>query len=111
MEPGDVDQITLVNILAPAQPRAAHAAAIQDVGKATLDHLTTLAHRLASDGGVQARPIGVDGLLGSLVAVPAPIPIRSEERRVGKGYVSTLRSRLSAYHSKKNKNTHKIQNS
>src|SRR3546814_20056354 len=76
MEPGDVDQITLVNILAPAQPRAAHAAAIQDVGKATLDHLTTLAHRLASDGGFQARPIGVDGILGSLVAVPAQIPIR-----------------------------------
>src|SRR3546814_14398987 len=61
---------------APAQPRAAHAAAIQDVGKATLDHLTTLAHRLASDGGFQARPIGVDGLLGSLVAVPAQISIR-----------------------------------
>lgn len=71
-----MDQITLVNILAPAQPCAAHAAAIQDVGKATLDHLATLAHRLASDGGSQARPIGVDGLLGSLVAVPAQISIR-----------------------------------
>src|SRR3546814_4287590 len=89
IEPGDVDQITLVNILAPAQPRAAHAAAIQDVGKATLDHLTTLAHRLASDGGFQARPIGVDGLLGSLVAVPAQISIRRGRLEIGIAHVRT----------------------
>src|SRR3546814_5211491 len=55
IEPGDVDQITLVNILAPAQPRAAHAAAIQDVGKATLDPLTTPAQPPPSAGGFQAR--------------------------------------------------------
>src|SRR3546814_1475035 len=56
IEPGDVDPITLVNILAPAQPRAAHAAAIQEVGTAKIDHLTKLAHRLSSAGGFQARP-------------------------------------------------------
>src|SRR3546814_14924613 len=94
IEPGDVDQITLVNILAPAQPRAAHAAAIQDVGKAPLDHLTTLPHRLASDGGFPARPIVVDGLLGRLVSVPRPDSLRRcpprgprdrQRRVVGKG--------------------------
>src|SRR3546814_19094622 len=33
-------------------------------------------------------------------------PARSEERRVGKEYVSTCRSRWSPYHSKKNNQNH-----
>src|SRR3546814_20777839 len=36
-----------------------------------------------------------------------PVTMRSEERRVGKGCVSTGRSRWSPYHSKKKKKKHK----
>ena len=49
LKPGDMDQITFVDVLATAQPRAAHAAAIQNMGEAALDHLAALAHGLAPD--------------------------------------------------------------
>ena len=37
IEPGNVDQIALVNVLATAQPRAAYAASIKNMGEAALD--------------------------------------------------------------------------
>ena len=40
--PSDVDQVSLVDVLATAQPRPAHAAAIENVGEAPLDHFAAL---------------------------------------------------------------------
>src|SRR3546814_17491489 len=61
----------------------------------------------AVPGTADAR--GSDGLAAPLWAghalsgVPADLRCRSEERRVGKEWVSTFRSRWSTYHYKKNK--------
>ena len=38
---GDMDQVALVNVLPTAQPGPPHAAAIEDMGEAALDHLCT----------------------------------------------------------------------
>src|SRR5580693_500660 len=46
VEPGDVDQIALVDVLASAQPGALHAA-IEDMGEGPLNQLAAPAHRLA----------------------------------------------------------------
>ena len=46
---GDVKQISLVHVLAPAQPGSAHAAAIEGVGKAALNDLGTQLEGLAGD--------------------------------------------------------------
>src|SRR3546814_12164828 len=61
-----------------------------------------------------ALPLGpvvvMEPLLTVMVALlpsaKAPTPIRSEERRVGKEWVSTCRSRWSPFHSKKKKKTY-----
>src|SRR3546814_13933785 len=61
--------------------------------------------RHADPQGLQTRPLkrGVPmGALAFRVLVCAP-EVRSEERRVGKGCVSTCRSRWSPYHYKKKK--------
>jgi len=60
-----------VEVFAPTQPCAAHAASVQDMGKAAFQHLAAFAHRLASDAGFQAGAIGVDRLVRFLVTVPA----------------------------------------
>src|SRR5208337_1045948 len=75
VEAGDMDQVALVDILASAQPGAAHAAAIEDMGEAALDQFAAPAHRLAPDPRFQPRPIGVDCFPGHLVAMPAKIAV------------------------------------
>src|ERR1700755_2782461 len=67
VEPGDVDQIALVDVLASAQPGAPHAAAIEDMGEGPLDQLAAPAHRLAPDRGFQTRPGGVERSTGGIV--------------------------------------------
>ena len=49
VESGDMDQITLVDVLASAQPCPTHAAAIEDMDEGTLDQFTSSAHGLAPD--------------------------------------------------------------
>src|SRR3546814_18515169 len=46
-------------------------------------------------------------IVGTAKATARSLPIRSEERRVGKECVSTCRSRWSPYHHTKNKNKQK----
>ena len=75
IEAGDMDQIALVDILASAQPGPPHAAAIEDMGEGSLDHLAAPPHRLAPDPGFQPRPVGVDRSPGRLVAMPAQIAL------------------------------------
>src|SRR3546814_17704757 len=55
--------------------------------------------------GVSLKPVD---LVARTAGSGAGIP-RSEERRVGKGCVSTLRSRLSQYHAKKNTQNKKLE--
>src|SRR5271169_448203 len=71
LKPANMDQVALVDVLASAQPRPAHAAAIEDLGEAALDQFAASAHRLAPDPRFQPRPVGVDGFPGRLVAMPA----------------------------------------
>ena len=47
--PGDVDQITLVDILPAPQPCPAQTTAVQDVRKRALDQFRSSAHRLLAD--------------------------------------------------------------
>ena len=46
IEPRDVDQVAFVNVLAPPQPRPAHAATVEHMGKAALHHFLHPAERL-----------------------------------------------------------------
>ena len=75
IEPGDMDQVAFVDVLARPQQRAAHAATVEDMGEAALDHLTAPAHGVPRDAGLQSRPVGVDSLTCRLVAMPAQIAV------------------------------------
>src|ERR1700723_956418 len=75
IEAGDMDQISLVHVLASAQPRPSHAAAIEDMGERTLDQFAAPAHGLSPDPGFQPGAVGVDGSSGRLVAMPAEIAL------------------------------------
>src|SRR5512133_4061054 len=68
---GDVDQVALVDVLAPAQPSSPHAAALQIVGERSLGDLGAASHRCLTDGGAQAIAVGVDGVPRLGIAVPA----------------------------------------
>src|SRR5271166_6607552 len=70
-----MDQVTLVNVLASTQPRPAHAAAIEDMGKAAFDHFPAPAHGLAPDLGFQPVSVGIDGLPGRLIPMPPQIAV------------------------------------
>ena len=54
---GDVKQVLLVHVLAPAQPSSAHAAAIEVVGKGALDNLGTQLEGLAGDPGLETHAV------------------------------------------------------
>jgi len=78
-----MDQIAFVHVvLASAKPSAPHAAAIENLGEATLDQLAATAHRLASDPGSQPRPISVDRSPSVLVAMPAQVALVDRIRRL-----------------------------
>src|ERR1700683_2667757 len=65
-----MNQVALVEVLPPAQPGAAHAAAIEDMGEGALDQLAAPAHGLAPDIRSQPHAIGVDRFARRLVAMP-----------------------------------------
>ena len=75
IEPGDMDQIALVEVFPSAQPSPSHAAAIEDMGEGAFDHLAAPAHGLAPDSGFQPRPVGVNRCARRLVAMPAQIAL------------------------------------
>ncbi len=65
----------LTTVLASAQPSAAHAAAIEDMGEAALGQFAAPTHRIATDPGFQPRPVGADRFLGGVIAAPAKIAV------------------------------------
>src|SRR3954465_13985303 len=69
--PDDMDQVSLVDVLAAAQPGPSHAAAIQDQRKSTLHQFGTELERLPGHLGQQPGAVVVDGAACGIVAVPA----------------------------------------
>src|SRR5918912_2137009 len=57
--PGDMDQVTLVDVLPAPQPRAAHSAPVQHVSEGALDDLGPFAQGLLADPRAQANAIVV----------------------------------------------------
>ena len=75
IEPCDMDQVALVELLPSAQPGSTHAAAIEDMGKGPLDQLAAPAHRLAPDIRSQPHAIGVDRCARRLIAMPTQVAL------------------------------------
>ena len=75
IKPGDMDQVALVEVFPSAQPGAAHAAAIEDMGEGALDQLAAPAHGLAPDIRSQPHAIGVDRFARRLVAMPTQVAL------------------------------------
>src|SRR3954464_9207523 len=80
--PGDMDQVSLVEVLAAAQPSPAHAAAIEDQRKAALDQFGPQPERLPGHFGEQPGTIVVDGAASGIVvtATSEPPGIRVDGR-------------------------------
>ncbi|MGO8910256.1 MAG: hypothetical protein ACLQDM_13195 [Bradyrhizobium sp.] len=53
----------------------AHAAALEEMSEAALDHLSALAHGVRPDAGFQPCAVAVNGMARRLVAMPAQITI------------------------------------
>ena len=68
---GDVEQVSLVHILSPAQPGSSHAATIEVMGKAALDDLGAQLESLAGDPGLEPRTVVGDRAPRRLITVPA----------------------------------------
>ena len=68
---GDVDQVTLGDVVPPAQPGPAHAAAIEQVRERPLAQHRTQQERDPGHAGEQPHPVGVDRARGLGIAVPA----------------------------------------
>ncbi len=68
---GDVEQVSLVHILSPAQPGSSHAATIEVVGKAALDDLGAQLEGLAGDPGLEPRTVVGDRAPRRLITVLA----------------------------------------
>ena len=69
--PGDVDQISLVNIFASAQPGPPHPALVEIVGERPLDDFCPPPHRLPADPRTQTGAVCIDRHTSFVVAVPA----------------------------------------
>ncbi len=68
---GNMNQVTLVDVLPAPQPRPAHPAPVQSVSEGALDDLGAFAQGLLADRGAQPNAIVVDCPARLLVAVPA----------------------------------------
>src|SRR5208282_1160106 len=60
---------------AASQPRAAHAAAIKNMGEAALDHFAALAHGLLADPRPQSAAVAIDRRPRLVVAMPTQITL------------------------------------
>ena len=81
IEAGDMDQIAFMEVFAAAQPGAAHAATIEDLGEARSTNSPRSLNVCARHIRFQPRAVGVDCLARGLVAVPAQEPSSSGVRR------------------------------
>ena len=72
---GDVEQVSLVHILSPAQPGSSHAATIEVVGKAALDDLGAQLEGLAGDPGLEPRTVVGDRVPSRLITMPREKPV------------------------------------
>ena len=70
-----MDQVALVEVFPSAQPGAAQAAAIEDMGEGALDQFAAPAHGLAPDIRSQPHAIGVDRFARRLVAMPTQVAL------------------------------------
>ena len=68
---GDVKQVSLVYVFAPAQPGSAHAATIEVGGKGAFDDLGAPLEGLTGDPGLEPHAVVGDRTLRRLVTVPA----------------------------------------
>jgi hypothetical protein len=69
--PRGMDQVALVEVFAPAQLSAAHAAAIEDMSEATFDQFAASAQCVMPDTRFQSSAVDVDRGARRLIAVPA----------------------------------------
>ncbi len=69
--PGDMDQVTLVDVLPASQPCPAHPAPVQDVSEGALDDLGPFAQGLLADLRAQPNAIVVNRPARLLISVPA----------------------------------------
>jgi hypothetical protein len=68
---GDVDQITLVEFLAPAQPGPSHATSVEIVGAGSLDDFRPPSHRFLANPRTEADAVCVDRRTRLVVTAPA----------------------------------------
>ena len=73
---GDVEQVALVHVLAPAQPGSSHAATIEAVGKGAFHDFGAQLEGLPGDLGQEPRPVVGDRAPRRLVATPAREALR-----------------------------------
>jgi hypothetical protein len=66
-----MDQVALVDVLPPAEPRSAYPAALQIVGERALDEFGPVPHPGLADLGAQPVAVGVARGACVFVAVPA----------------------------------------
>jgi hypothetical protein len=66
-----MNEISFIDIFTAAQSRAAHAAALQDVGEAAFDDLAAFAHGLFADARLQPVTIPIDRCSRGVVAMPS----------------------------------------
>ena len=67
----DMNEISFMDVFTAAQPRAAHAAALQDMGEAAFDDLAAFADGFLADARLQPITVPIDRLARLVVAMPA----------------------------------------
>jgi hypothetical protein len=70
IEPGDVNEQTLGDVLVMAQIDPPHATGLESVGEGPLNDLPATTHQMASAQAVFSAPIGIDGVAFRSLAVP-----------------------------------------
>ena len=65
-----MNEVSLVDVFTTVKPRAAHAAAVENMSEAALDHLAALAHRLLADARSQPVAVRIDRCTRLIVAMP-----------------------------------------
>jgi predicted transposase YbfD/YdcC len=69
----DMDEVSLVDVFPATQPRAAHAAALQNMREAALHNLAAFAHGLLADARSQPVTVCIDRRASLVVAMPTQI--------------------------------------
>ena len=75
IEPGDVDQVALVEVLRPRSHARRMPPGSRTWAKGPLDHFSASAHGLAPDIRSQPHVIGLDHFARRLVAIPTQVAL------------------------------------